>query len=63
MDLLAGGSADYVLTGSWSRGLQRPSASGSVRVPAGRTEADQLSPMPAGCRFQFDDRAALRPFL
>ena len=51
MNLLAGGSADYVLTGSWSKkACKAAQRIGSVRV-ASSTEADRIYPCrgPTSC--------------
>ena len=58
MNLLAGGSADYVLTGSWSKkACKEAQRIGSVRV-AGSTEADRFTRVPRADELQFDPRAA-----
>lgn len=58
MNLLAGGSADYVLTGSWSKKAYKEAQRiGSVRV-AGSTEADRFTRVPRADELQFDPQAA-----
>ena len=58
MNLLAGRSADYVLTGSWSKKAYKEAQRiGDVRV-AGSTEADRFTRAPRADELQFDPRAA-----
>ena len=58
MNLLAGRSADYVLTGSWSKKAYKEAQRiGDVRV-AGSTEADRFTRAPRADALQFDPRAA-----
>ena len=58
MNLLAGRSADYVLTGSWSKKAYKEAQRiGDVRV-AGSTEADRFTRAPRADELQFDPQAA-----
>ncbi|MCK6386815.1 MAG: 3-phosphoserine/phosphohydroxythreonine transaminase [Zoogloea sp.] len=58
MNLLAGRSADYVLTGSWSKKAWKEAQRiGSVRV-AGSTEAHRFTRAPRADELQFDPQAA-----
>lgn len=58
MNLLAGRSADYVLTGSWSKKAYKEAQRiGDVRV-AGSTEADRFTRVPRADELQFDPQAA-----
>ncbi len=58
MNLLGGGSADYVLTGSWSKkAYNEAQRIGNVRL-AGSTAADRFARAPRADELQFDPRAA-----
>ena len=58
MNLLAGRSADYVLTGSWSKKAYKEAQRiGNVRL-AGSTEADRFARAPRADELQFDPQAA-----
>ena len=58
MNLLAGRSADYVVTGSWSKKAYKEAQRiGSVRL-AGTTESSKFTRVPAAGELQFDPQAA-----
>ena len=58
MNLLAGRSADYVVTGSWSKKAYKEAQRiGSVRL-AGTTESGKFTCVPAAAELQFDPQAA-----
>src|SRR5574343_315006 len=58
MNLLAGRSADYVLTGSWSKKAYKEAQRyGAVRL-AGTTEAGKFTALPAAADLRFDPSAA-----
>ena len=58
MNLLAGRSADYVVTGSWSKKAYKEAQRiGSVRL-AGTTESAKFTCVPAASELQFDPQAA-----
>lgn len=58
MNLLAGGSADYVVTGSWSKkAFKEAQRYGAVRL-AGTTEAGKFTALPAAADLSFDPSAA-----
>ncbi|MCK6376331.1 MAG: 3-phosphoserine/phosphohydroxythreonine transaminase [Zoogloea sp.] len=58
MNLLAGGSADYVVTGSWSKkAIKEAQRVGKARL-AGSTEADAFTRLPGAGELSFDPSAA-----
>ncbi len=58
MNLLAGRSADYVVTGSWSKKAYKEAQRiGNVRL-AGTTESGKFTCVPAAGELQFDPQAA-----
>lgn len=58
MNLLAGRSADYVVTGSWSKkAIKEAQRLGAVRL-AGSTESSGFTRLPAADELQFDPEAA-----
>jgi phosphoserine aminotransferase len=58
MNLLAGGSADYVVTGSWSKkAIKEAQRVGQARL-AGSTEADAFTRLPGAGELSFDPSAA-----
>jgi phosphoserine aminotransferase len=58
----AGGSADYILTGAWSKTSQKESAKlGTARVAA-TTEASGFNSLPAAADIQVDPKAAYLHF-
>ena len=58
MNLLAGGSADYVVTGSWSKkAIKEAQRVGKARL-AGSTEADAFTRLPGAAELSFDPSAA-----
>lgn len=58
MNLLAGGTADYVVTGSWSKkAIKEAQRVGKARL-AGSTEADAFTRLPGAGELSFDPSAA-----
>src|SRR5574343_1986117 len=58
MNLLAGDSAEYVVTGSWSKkAFKEAQRYGAVRL-AGTTEAGKFTALPAAADLRFDPSAA-----
>lgn len=58
MNLLAGGTADYVVTGSWSKkAIKEAQRVGKARL-AGSTEADAFTRLPGAGEMSFDPSAA-----
>ncbi len=58
MNLLAGGSADYVVTGSWSKkAIKEAQRVGKARL-AGSTEANAFTRLPGAGELSFDPSAA-----